>query len=155
MSAPAISRASGSYRQPRGIVAGLFDAIALTDEQERRAQEIIGEAIEAQLLVTLRNADGWARLLELQTQRDRLLRALLTTDADRALFDAHSVDLRRRQAELRPTSPTAPVVLRASVAPILGGTLEIVFRGDGMNDDAMETASWQIVHAFRGDAEQL
>src|SRR5688572_17665598 len=90
--APAFARASGSYRAPRGIVAGLLDGIALSDEQEARAQAIIGEAIEAQLLVTLRNADGWARLLELQTMRDRTLRALLTTDADRALFDAHSTE---------------------------------------------------------------
>src|SRR5690349_15938198 len=152
MSAPAFARASGSYRAPRGIVVGLLDGIALSDEQEARAQAIIGEAIEAQLLVTLRNADGWARLLEIQTQRDRSLRALLTTDADRALFDAHSAELRRRQAELRPTAATAPVVLRASVAPILGGALEIIFRADGMTEEAIETASWQIVHAFRADA---
>jgi hypothetical protein len=155
MSAPAFARASGSFRAPRGIVVGLFDGIALSDDLETRAQAIIGEAIEAQLLVTLRNTDGWARLLELQTQRDRALRALLTSDADRALFDAHSAELRRRQAELRPTSPTAPVVLRASVAPILGGSLEVVFRADGMTEETMETASWQIIHAFRGDAEQL
>jgi hypothetical protein len=155
MSAPAFARASGSYRAPRGIVVGLLDGIALSDEQETRAQAIIGEAIEAQLLVTLRNADGWARLLELQAQRDRTLRALLTTDADRALFDAHSAELRRRQSELRPTAATAPVVLRAAVAPILGGALEIVFRADGMTDDVMESASWQIVHSFRADAEQI
>jgi hypothetical protein len=155
MSAPAFARASGSYRAPRGIVAGLLDGITLDDEQEARAQAIIGEAVEAQLLVTLRNGDGWARLLELQTQRDRSLRALLTTDADRALFDTHSAELRRRQADLRPTTATAPVVLRAGVAPILGGALEIVFRADGMADDAMESASWQIVHAFRADAEQI
>jgi len=141
MSAPAFARASGSYRAPRGIVVGLLDGIALSDEQEARAQAIIGEAIEAQLLVTLRNADGWARLLEIQTQRDRSLRALLTTDADRALFDAHSAELRRRQAELRPTAATAPVVLRASVAPILGGALEIIFRADGMTEEAIETVS--------------
>lgn len=155
MSAPTFGRASGSYRAPRGFVVGLLDGVALSEEQETRAQAIIGEALEAQLLVTLRNADGWTRLLEIQTERDHNLRALLTTDADRAVFDAHSAELRRCQAELRPTAATAPVVLRASVAPILGGVLEMVFRADGMTEDAMESASWQIVHAFRADAEQI
>ena len=155
MTALTFARASGSYRAPRGSVVGLLDGIDLSDEQKARAQSIIGEAIEAQLLVTLRNADGWARLIELQSERDRTLGALLTNDVDRLLFDVHSAELRRRHAELRPTAPTAPVVLRASVAPFLGGALEIVFRADGMTDAAMESASWQIVHSFRADAEQI
>src|SRR5207249_1071708 len=73
----------------------------------------------------------------------------------RALFDGHSSELRRRQAELRPIGANAPVVLRVGVAPILGGTLEIVYRADGLSDEAMEGAAWQIVNAFRVDAEQL
>ena len=155
MRTPSSVRAAASYRPPRGIVAGLFDGIALTAEQQKLAQQIVADSIDAQLSVTLRNTDGWARLFELQTTRDKALRALLTTDGDRDLFDRHSTELRRRQAELRPAIMTAPVVLRATIEPLLGGTLEVVFRADGMTEEAMEAASWQIVHAFRGDAEQL
>jgi hypothetical protein len=71
------------------------------------------------------------------------------------MFDSRSTELRRREAEQRPLSATAPVVLRVAVAPICGGTLELVFRADGMSDELTEDASWQIVNAFHGDAEQL
>jgi hypothetical protein len=148
-------RASGAHRPSRTFVAGLFDGIRLTAEQERRAQEIIAESITAQLTVTLRNGDGWVRLAEVQERRDRALRELLSSDTDRALFDSQSTELRRRHAEFQPTNPVVPVVLHAGIAPLLGGTLEVVFRADGMSDEEMETASWQIVHAFRGDAELL
>jgi len=87
--------------------------------------------------------------------RDAALRALLTTEADRAEFDARVAELQRQEAQARPMSGTAPVVLRVSTTPIAGGTLEIVYRGDGMSDQAMEAAAWQIVRAFRADAELM
>ena len=45
--------------------------------------------------------------------------------------------------------------MRVGASPNSGGTLEVVFRADGMSDDAMEASSWQIVRAFRIDAEQM
>jgi hypothetical protein len=155
MGAPPFVRGPGAYRPPRSLVAGLFEGVPLSAEQEARAHQIVTEAIEAQMAVTLRNADGWARILDIQTNRDRALRDLLTSDDHRSAFDAHSAELRRRQGELRPASTAAPIVLRVGLAPLLGGTLEIVFRADGMSEEAIETASWQIVHSFRGDAEQV
>src|SRR5262245_66494321 len=86
-------RAAASYRPPRGIVAGLFDGIALSADQQKLAQQIVADSIDAQLSVTLRNTDGWARLFELQTARDTALRALLTTDGDREIFDRHSAEV--------------------------------------------------------------
>lgn len=146
---------AGTYQPPRGIVAGLFDGIALSVEQQFSAQKIVADAIDAQLTVTLRNADGWARLLEVHAMRDRALRALLATEADREMFDQHATQLRHRQTELRPPVANAPIVFRATVVPYLGGMLEIVFRADGMSDESIATASTQVVHAFRTDAEQL
>jgi hypothetical protein len=153
MSVPSFVRVP--YRPPRGIILGLFDGISLTSEQQSRAHLIIADALEAQLAVTLRNADGWSRIVDVQRSRDKALRELLSTDHDRSLFDDHATELQRRQSDLRSTGPGAPVVLRATIEAIYGGTLEIIFRADGMSDESMERASWQVVHAFRGDAEQL
>lgn len=155
MSVPASVRALPAYKPPRTLVAGLFDGIELNSEQDARALGIITDATEAQLCVTLRNADGWARVTELQSNRDKALRELLSSDRDRSVFDGHCVELRRRQTELRPSIPNAPIVLRTCIAPDLGGTLEVVFRADGMSDETMEGAAWQVVTSFRGDAEQL
>ena len=155
MSVPSFVRVSTPYRPPRGIILGLFEGISLTSEQQARAHHIIADAVESQLAVTLRNADGWSRIADVQSTRDKALRGLLATDRDRSVFDGHSAELQRRQSELRPTGSGAPVVLRATVEAMLGGTLEIVFRADGMSDESIERASWQAVHAFRSDAEQL
>jgi hypothetical protein len=154
VSTPTFIREASPYKATRGLVARLFEGIPLTIEQETRAREIISDTIGKQLAVTLRNADGWERLLELVVARDAALRNLLTSDRNRAVFDRHSAEMRRRQSEVPPPS-TIPVVLRAGVVPIHGGTLEIVFRADGMSDGSIEDSSWQLVHAFRGDAEQL
>ena len=153
MSAPSFVLTAVPYKATVGLIATLFDGIALTPQQDRDAREIISRAIDAQLAVTLRNTDGWDRLIELHAERDLSLRELLSCDRDRNVFDARSAELRRRQLEQRPTTANAPVVLRLGVVPLLGGTLEIVFRADGMADDATESASWQIVNAFRSDAE--
>ena len=148
-------RTSSPFNGSRALILRLFDGIELDPDQEVRAFEIVADSIDARLAVTLRNADGWSRLTALNTSRDSALRALLALDGDRALFDAHCAELRRQQADNRPTGDNAPVVLRVGAAPISGGTLEIVYRADGMSDDAMEAASWQIVRAFRIDAEQM
>jgi len=148
-------RASSPYNSSRTLILKLFDGIELDGTQEARALEIIAETIDARLAVTLRNADGWSRLQTINAGRDAQLRALLTNDGDKALFDAHCAELRRQQSDARPMADHAPVVLRVGVAPIAGGTLEIVYRADGMTDEAMESACWQIVRAFRGDADQM
>jgi hypothetical protein len=155
MSALSFTRTSSPVNASRVLIARLFDGIDLDSEQEARAWDIIGEAIEARLAVTLRNADGWSRIMAINAERDATLRLLLPADGDRALFDAHTADLRRQQAQQRPVSDGAPVVLRVSSAPSAGGTLEIVFRADGMSDAASETAAWQVVRAFHTDAEQM
>jgi hypothetical protein len=154
LSVPTFIREASPYKATRALVARLFEGIRLSVEQETRAREIISDTIGAQLAVTLRNADGWDRLLELLVARDAALRDLLTSDRDRTIFDRHSAEMRRRQSEVAPPA-TIPLVLRAGVVPIHGGTLEIVFRADGMPDGAIEDSSWKLVHAFRGDAELL
>jgi hypothetical protein len=155
MNSPSFARVSSPSNASRVLFTRLFDGIDLDPEQEARALEIVAESISARLAVTLRNADGWSRLTALSTSRDAALRALLASDDDRAIFDGHTAELRRQQADGRPPADTAPVVLRVGSAPSSGGTLEIVYRGDGMSDDAMEAASWQIVRTFRSDAEQM
>ena len=155
MNTLSFARTSSPVVASRVLINRLFDGIELDPEQEARAFEIVAESIEARLSVTLRNADGWSRLTSLSASRDAALRALLTTDGDRALFDAHAGELRRTQSEVRPIGDNAPVVLRVGASPNSGGTLEVVFRADGMSDDAMEASSWQIVRAFRIDAEQM
>ena len=155
MTAPPFVRAALPYKATVGLIATLFEGITLSAQQNQQAREIITRAIDAQLGITLRNTDGWDRVMEVHAERDAELRCLLTCDHDRSMFDNRSTELRRREAEKRPLSATAPVVLRVAVVPIHGGTLEIVFRGDGMADEATEDASWQIVNAFHGDAEQL
>jgi hypothetical protein len=148
-------RSSPPFVASRALIARLFEGIELEPEQDARAFEIVAESIEARLTVTLRNADGRSRLTALNASRDAALRALLTADVDRALFDAHAAELRQQQTEHRPSNENAPVVLRVSAAPISGGTLEIVYRGDGMSDQAMEAASWHIVRAFKSDADLM
>jgi hypothetical protein len=155
MSAPSFVRAAFPYKATVGLIATLFEGITLSPQQDREAREIISRAIDTQLTITLRNTDGWDRVMEVHAERDAGLRELLNCDRDRTMFDGRSTELRRRQAEQRPLTATAPVVLRVAVVPISGGTLELVFRADGMADEATEAASWQIVNAFHRDAEQL
>jgi hypothetical protein len=155
MNTLSFTRTSSPFNASRALIARLFEGIDLDPDREARAWDVIGEAIEARLAVTLRNADGWSRITAINAERDAALRLLLTSDADREAFDAHAAELRRQQAEQRPAGDNAPVVLRVSSAPNSGGTLEIVFRADGMSDEAMEAASWQIIRAFRSDAEQM
>ncbi|MGH7618981.1 MAG: hypothetical protein ACREPM_17310 [Gemmatimonadaceae bacterium] len=148
-------RASSPFNASRALIARLFDGIELDPNQEARALELVSESIDAGLAVTLRNADGWSRLIALNSSRDAALRMLLASDGDRALFDAHSAELKRQMAANKPSSDNAPVVLRVGSSPMSGGTLEIVYRADGMADEAMEASSWHIVRAFRNDAEQM
>jgi hypothetical protein len=155
MSSLSFVRTSSPFVVSRALMNRLFDGIELDPEQEARAFEIVAESIDARLGVTLRNADGWNRLAAMSVSRDTTLRSLLTTDGDRALFDAHAAELRRSQGDMRPIGDNAPVVLRLGASAAAGGTLEIVYRGDGMSDEAMEAASWQVVRAFRTDAEQM
>ncbi len=148
-------RASSPFNASRVLISRLFDGIDLDMDHEARAFEIVAESIEARLAVTLRNADGWSRLTALNATRDSALRALLTSDGDRALFDAHCAELRRQVAETKPGGDSAPVVLHVRTVPLSGGTLEIAYRADGMADENMEAASWHIVRAFRTDAEEM
>jgi hypothetical protein len=148
-------RSSSPFAASRAVIAMLFEGIELDSDQEARALEIVAESIDARLAVTLRNADGWSRLVALNAARDASLRALLSSGGDLGRFDERVAELKRQQAESRPTFDNAPVVLRVGVSPIAGGTLEIVYRGDGMSDDAMEAASWHVVRGFRADADQM
>ncbi len=155
MSSLPFIRSSSPFNASRALIARLFGGIELDPNLEARALEIVAESIDARLAVTLRNADGWSRLVALNASRDAALRLLIASEPDRANFDARSAELRAAQAEHRPSFDNAPVVLRVGAAPLSGGTLEIVYRADGMSDDAMEAASWHIVRAFRSDAEQM
>jgi hypothetical protein len=155
MSSLPFIRSSSPFNASRALIARLFSGIELDPDREARALEIIAESIDARLAVTLRNADGWSRLLSLNSSRDTALRTLLVSERDRALFDAHAAELRALQSEERPIFDNAPVVLRVGAAPLSGGTLEIVYRADGMSDEAMEAASWYVVRAFHGDAELM
>ena len=155
MSSLPFLRSSSPFNASRALIARLFNGIELDPDQEARALEIVAESIDARLAVTLRNADGWSRLVALNASRDVALRSLIHEPDDRARFDAQCAELRAVQAEHRPSFDNAPVVLRVGAAPLSGGTLEIVYRADGMSDAAMESASWHIVRAFRSDAEQM
>jgi hypothetical protein len=155
MSSLPFVRSSSPFNASRALIARLFSGIELDPDREARALEIVAESIDARLAVTLRNADGWSRLVALNASRDAALRSLIATPDDRARFDAQCAGLRAAQAEQRPSFDNAPVVLRVGAAPLSGGTLEIVYRADGMSDQAMEAASWHIVRAFRSDAEQM
>lgn len=155
MSSLPFIRSSSPFNASRALIARLFNGIELDPDQEARALEIVAESIDARLAVTLRNADGWSRLMALNVSRDAALRSLIASPDDRARFDAQCAELRAVQAEHRPSFDNAPVVLRVGAAPLSGGTLEIVYRADGMSDAAMEAAAWHIVRAFRSDAEQM
>jgi hypothetical protein len=155
MSSLSFIRSSSPFNASRALIAKLFKGIELDPDQDARALEIVAESIDARLAVTLRNADGWSRLVALNASRDSALRSLIASEPDRVRFEAHAADLRAAEAEHRPSFENAPVVLRVGAASLSGGTLEIVYRADGMSDEAMEAASWYIVRAFRSDAEQM
>jgi hypothetical protein len=75
----------------------MFNGISLNSDQRSAALAIIRKAQAAQAAL----AGGpvlaiWPRLMTLFDERDLALRALLTTDADRAKFDVHAAEAQPR-----------------------------------------------------------
>ena len=120
MSSLPFLRSSSPFNASRALIARLFSGIELDPDHEARALEIVAESIDARLAVTLRNADGWSRLVALNASRDAALRSLIDTPDDRARFDAQCAELRAVQAEHRPSFDNAPVVLRVGRRAALG-----------------------------------
>lgn len=74
------------------ILDRLFNGVALTPDQKSAALAIIGKSLAAQQASRGPGLVSYPRIMKLQDERDVALRALLTTDADRAKFDVHSAE---------------------------------------------------------------
>ncbi len=85
---PATPQAEMSQR----ILKNLFNGISLSPEQTAQALTIIDDEGAQQRAVRGPILVSWPRRLELNANRDAQLRALLTSDADRARFDVRSLE---------------------------------------------------------------
>ncbi len=79
--------------QTDSIFKFLFAGVQFSSEQEARARDLLKQidARESLTLTVGRATEAFRARLSRQAARDSSLRALLTNDADRALFDQHAV----------------------------------------------------------------
>ncbi len=79
----------------KNILHKLFAGITLTPRQRTRAQAVIAKTYHQQeALMPITSCAGRQTLVALQDQRDSMLRAMLTSDSDRAKFDRHAAAVR-------------------------------------------------------------
>lgn len=101
MSIPQVVRAADSPEQfIEGILVRLFRGIALTAAQQTAAREVIARITREQSQVNVRSRAGWDLLLSLHRERDAALAALLSSERDRAAFEASAAELLRGQEEI-------------------------------------------------------
>ncbi|MEO8335891.1 MAG: M56 family metallopeptidase [bacterium] len=128
-SARAADPATASVEMALRIYDRMFNGISLPSDQKARALAIIESESKAQgalhgpVLVT------WPRRIELNAARDTELRALLSTDTDRARFDARSVEGRPRTVTLEDVAqnqyvnlfrnPSTPAAVKARAVAII------------------------------------
>jgi hypothetical protein len=107
----------------------LFEGIVLTPDQAARARALLAQLHQQQLAQDLRASvtvlTNRQNALAAQVQRDSALRALLTNDADRALFDAHRSQPGGRRSGGPPSSdvrrPELPITRRFDAGGGRGG----------------------------------
>lgn len=92
MSVRAMNPATTQAEIRQIIYKNLFSDITLSPEQQAEALRIIDEESAQQKLVGGPILISWPRRIELNAHRDAQLRALLTSDADRARFDVRSLE---------------------------------------------------------------
>ena len=78
-------------------LARLFDGITLNADQTTKAKDIITKAREATMSMDRQAEDFRAKMMEANAKRNADLKALLTSDEDKAKFDANSAAGRGRR----------------------------------------------------------
>jgi len=100
------AQAQGGGRGGRGMapqaqdsmqIARLFDGITLNAEQTAKAKAIITAAREAMMSMDRQAEDFRAKMTEANAKRNADLKALLTSDEDKAKFDANAAAGRGRR----------------------------------------------------------
>ena len=74
----------------------LFKDITLSDAKKAQATEIIKKALEARMGIDRQSPDGMTKMQEITKKQNEDLKALLTTDADKAKFDENAATGRGR-----------------------------------------------------------
>jgi len=82
--------------QDSAMLARAFDGITLNADQTAKAKDIITKAREATMTLDRANMEDFrAKMMEANSKRAADLKALLTTDADKAKFDENMASMGR------------------------------------------------------------
>jgi hypothetical protein len=98
---PAVERQASPDQEVSFALAELLRGVPLSAAEEAAAAEIVRADVLARREPHQPGEDGWARSLQSMAERDAALRALLSTEAQRAAFDANAAEQSRLLEEVR------------------------------------------------------